>query len=129
MGLVINHHNESIQFNRLKSLVTHGDTINIVSSDGVTMNVSRFMLTFFSDIFQQDQDCIITPIHSSTLNVIVDLLNLKKNVGLEDEECYQLLGLDTKGLKYICEILNLKMTENFKIKEVTSVDNDDEIPV
>ena len=121
MGLIINHHNESIQFSRLKNLVTHGDTIRIISSDRVTMNVSKFMLTFFGDIFQHDQDCIITPIESSILNGIVDMLNLK-NVELKDVEYYQLLGLDTKGLESVSEILNLKIGQNVKIKKAKSVD-------
>ena len=124
MGLIINHHNESIQFSRLKNLVTHGDTIRIISSDRVTMNVSKFMLTFFGDIFQHDQDCIITPIESSILNGIVDLLNLKKNVDLEDVEYYELLGLDTKGLKSVWEILNLKSDQDKKIKRIKSADKD-----
>ena len=123
MGLIINHHNESIQFSRLKNLVTHGDTIRIISSDGVTMNVSKFMLTFFGDIFQHDQDCIITPIESSILSVIVDLLNLKKYVDLVDSKYYKLLGLDTKGLKSVWEILNPKIGQNVRIKKVKSAGN------
>ena len=103
--------------------MTHGETIKIISSDGVMMNVSSFMMDFFGNTFYHDLDCIITPITSSILNVIVDLLNLKKNVELEDEEYYQLLGLDTKGLKDVWEILNTVNIEN-----ITS-SHDDKIPV
>ena len=105
MDVISNHNNESLQLRRLKDLVYKIDDVTIVASDGVKMKVSKFMLEFFTEIeiFQDDYDCIITPIHSSSLGIIVDVLNLTENVVtpgdlVDHQEHAEVLGLKMDAL-------------------------------
>ena len=83
--LVKNHHNEAILLTRLQS--TSGDTINIVSNDGVSFKMPKFIFTFFSDVFEDVHDCILAPMTSTNLNMILQFLRIDQNENILDESC------------------------------------------
>ena len=108
MRYISNHKGETLLFSRLKHLVSESATVTIVSSDNASFEVSKFMFTFFSDIFHDNHDCIIAPLSSSSLSLIVDFINLHKDVNLSKEsnnyikyvlEEAELLGLSQESLK------------------------------
>ena len=83
--LVKNHHDESILLTRLKS--TSEDTINIVSNDGVSFKMPKFIFTFFSDVFEDVHDCILAPMTSTNLNMILQFLRIDQNENILNESC------------------------------------------
>ena len=108
MRYISNHKGETLLFSRLKHLVSESATVTIVSSDNASFEVSKFMFTFFSDIFHDNHDCIIAPLSSSSLSLIVNFINLHKDVNLSKEsnnyiqyvlEEAELLGLSQESLK------------------------------
>ena len=108
MRYISNHKGETLLFSRLKHLVSESETVTIVSSDNASFEVSKFVFTFFSDIFHYNHDCIIAPLSSSSLSLIVDFINLHKAVNLSKEssnyiqyvlEEAELLGLSKESLK------------------------------
>ena len=108
MRYISNHKGETLLFSRLKHLVSESATVTIVSSDNASFEVSKFVFTFFSDIFHDNHDCIIAPLSSSSLSLIVDFINLHKDVNLSKEssnyiqyvlEEAELLGLSKESLK------------------------------
>lgn len=80
-----NHHDESILLTRLKS--TSEDTINIVSNDGVSFKMPKFIFTFFSDVFEDVHDCILAPMTSTNLNMILQFLRIDQNENILNESC------------------------------------------
>ena len=129
MDVISNHNNESLQLRRLKDLVYKIDDVTIVASDGVKMKLSKFMLEFFTEIeiFQDDYDCIITPIQSSSLGIIVDVLNLKENVVtpgdlVDHQEHAEVLGLKMDVLDtlafYTSHVGTIKCVKNGLKKKI-----------
>ena len=95
------------------------------------------MLEFFTEIeiFQDDYDCIVTPIQSSSLGIIVDVLNLTENVVtpgdlVDHQEHAEVLGLkmdalDTLAL-YTSHVGTMKCVKNV-LKE--KIINEEDIPM
>lgn len=122
MELVGNSKGECLNLSRLSQLSKDNVTIPVISREGDRFNVSRFVISFLSDIIEEEHDTIITPAPSSSLKYIVNVLNLTRGVKIpENFEDVEILGVEGKHFKGLLQHLT---SDSPDIKEKGNISSD-----
>ena len=113
---ISNQYYEILELSRI-DLLGNKENIFLHSSEGGTFFVSKFLFNFLSSLANPEADSILTPIPSTHLAPICQMLNLRNDVQgdvTQFAEELKLLGLDFRSCKNLVSALterNVKMIQ------------------
>ena len=120
-----------LQSHLSRIISTDNDKVPIISSDGASFELSKFVFSFLSCLhYETYVDKILTPITSANMATILDIINLRitsENKPAEGiiEEARSILGIDLEPfLKPSDSNLSISVNKGQVLEDETFVDND-----
>ena len=118
MKLLSNNIGERVSIERLSNFALRTERISIVSLEGDCFKVSKFVISFLSDFIDEDHDTILTPITSSKLKYITDVLNISKVITqtqTNDLDDISHLGIDPGSFEVLLKSLDANSVDHKKV--------------
>ena len=124
---ISNQYYEILELSRI-DLLGNKENIFLHSSEGGTFFVSKFLFNFLSSLANPEADSILTPIPSTHLAPICQMLNLRNDVQgdiMQFAEELKILGLDFNSCQNLVSSLNESSVKPTKI-DPDNLGNDNE---